>query len=148
MPAAKICIRLRLLNGRLELLELRPPLAELVIKVWRRNDREHVAVVHLAADVDIAPANIAGSAGKESRTVESSYIAGQLDRARVLFCFGRNGANARDRVQARLQYGLGLGFVVRFAPHAKPKQAGDGRDQRETQYPGCRAPRSILWTFL
>jgi hypothetical protein len=40
--------------------------------------------------------------------------------------------------------------VARFAPHAKPNQTGNGRDQRETQYAGCarRVPSWRLFSGL
>src|SRR5271166_3261403 len=84
---AEVRIRLGLFDRSLVLRELRLRLVELLVKVRRRDDREHVAFVRLAADVDVALADIACRAGKERRAVESRHIAGELDRARALSSF-------------------------------------------------------------
>ena len=80
---AEIGVRLRLQNGGLELLELAFSLSELRVEIGRGDDCEHIALFHLAADIDIAFRNIASRPGEKRRLVEGSHIAGQFDRPRA-----------------------------------------------------------------
>jgi hypothetical protein len=70
---AEVRIRRGLLDRRLVLHELRLRLGELLVKVRRRDDCRHVALVHLAANIDIALADIARGACIDRRRRRPPY---------------------------------------------------------------------------
>src|SRR6516165_1121913 len=118
----EIGIRLSLLNGGLELSELRLCLGELLIEVRRRNDRENVAFLDLAADVYIADTDIACCPGKKRCAIKGRHIARQLDNAGTLLLLHSHRANDWNGVPSRLQRRHGIGFAIGLALGAKADQ--------------------------
>jgi len=59
-----------------------PRLHKLLIEIRRGNHGEDIPLVNLAADIDVADANIAGGPGIERCAVECRHTARQIDGAR------------------------------------------------------------------
>ena len=79
----QIGIRLRLIDRRLKLGQLLARLDQLLIEVGGGDHGQHIALLHLAADIDEAFGDIAGGAREDGGAFESQGRARQIDLPRL-----------------------------------------------------------------
>jgi hypothetical protein len=141
--SGELHIRLRLRQCRLHLGKLRARLGQLLIELRGRDHGQHVAGMHAAADIDIAPSDVAGRAGKESGAVEGLNRPRQIDLQRSIIGRHNRDAHHRHGRPRRIESRNGCSGAVGMLPGTFADQQAQTRQSAQPEQPchrGIRIP--------